>query len=176
MRFLTLLTALALLPTATKVSAQDIVPLAPGQRVRVTAPTISSTRIVGAYTHGEADTLVIASHGRTWRFPRSSVTALDVGRGQKSNVGKGALYGSLLGAGIGALALGSSSLCADLEAAGTCTVVGAGGGAVGGLLVGAIVGALIKTERWEEVPLDRLHLTFMHWDDRSFLFATSISF
>jgi len=56
---LTFLTAIALLPAPTTMIAQDIAPLAAGQRVRVTAPTISKVPIVGGFAHMNADTFLV---------------------------------------------------------------------------------------------------------------------
>jgi len=159
------------------IAAQDTVRLEPGQRVRVTAPTISRAPIVGV-GHMEADTLVVETDGRTLHFARASLTRVDVNHGQKSNVGKGALFGFLIGAGVGAVALGSNDYC-TLEvspAAGSCALIGAGVGGVGGLLVGTVAGALIKTDRWRELPLDRLRVSFIHARLRPFAVAMSVSF
>jgi hypothetical protein len=178
MRPATLLAAILASATSSRIAAQEIVRLEPGQRVRVTAPTISSTQIVGAFAHMAADTLVVETDGRAWHFPRASLTRVDVNRGQKSNAGRGALFGFLIGAGIGAVALGSSSLCAEtLEVpAGRCALIGAGGGGVGGLLLGTIAGALIKTDRWQEVPVDRLRVSLIPPGPGRFALAMSVSF
>jgi hypothetical protein len=119
---------------------------------------------------------VIETPASTWRFPRASVARLDVSAGTKSHAGQGALYGGIVGAGVAALALGSSSLCADLEAGGTCAVVGAAAGGVAGALLGALIGVVTKSERWEEVPPSRLRVTLTRWDNRRLLLATSIAF
>ena len=173
-----LLAAMLTSAASSKIAAQETVRLEPGQRVRVTAPTISSTQIVGAFGHIEADTLVVETDGRTWHLPRASLTRVDVNRGQKANAGKGALFGFLIGAGVGAVALGSSDLCTEtLEVAGgRCALIGAGGGGVAGLLLGAIAGALIKTDRWQKVPLDRLRVSFIHPGHKPFALAMSVGF
>ncbi len=173
---LTFLTAIALLPAPAMMIAQDIAPLATGQRVRVTAPTISNVPIVGALAHLNADTFLVETHGDTSRVPRAAVERLDVSMGQKSNAGKGALFGGLLGGGIGALALGSSSLCADLEASGTCALVGAGGGGLAGLLLGALIGSTSKRDRWESASVDRLRVSFIPREHGRLLLAASVSF
>jgi hypothetical protein len=178
MRPATLLAAILAAAASSRIAAQATERLEPGQRVRVTAPTISSTHIVGVFAHMAADTLVVETDGRAWHFPHASLTRVDVHRGRQSNAAKGALYGSLIGAGIGAVALGSSSLCAEtLEVpGGRCALIGAGGGGVGGLLLGAIVGALIKTDRWQAVPVDRLRVSFIPPGQARFALAMSVSF
>ena len=167
---------LATLPAATRMALQDTAPLAAGQRVRVTAPASSPTPIVGAFARLATDTLVIETPASVWRIPRGSVTRIDVSRGTKSHAGQGALYGGIVGAGVAAVALGTSSLCADLEAGGTCAVVGAAGGGVAGALLGALIGSATKSERWKEVPPTRLRVTLTRWDNRCLLLATSITF
>jgi hypothetical protein len=176
MRSTTILPLVALFVSASGIAAQDSVRIAPGSRVRVTAPEISRTRIVGTYTRMHADTLVVEVDGRTHSFLRTAVTRLDVSVGRKGNAGKGALYGGLLGAGIGALALGSSSLCADLQAGGTCALVGAGGGGIGGLLIGALIGSASKSDRWQAVPVAAVPVSFLRYDNRRWLVGASIQF
>ncbi len=161
----TFLTAIALLPAPTMTIAQDIAPLATGQRVRVTAPTISNVPIVGAFAHMNADTFLVETHGDTSRVPRAAVTRLDVSMGQKSNAGKGALFGGLLGGGI-----------ADLGTSGTCALVGAGGGGLAGLLLGVLIGSASKSDRWGSASVDRLRVSLMPREHGRFLLATSVSF
>jgi len=166
----------AMLPAATRLAPQDSTPLAAGERVRVTAPAMSPTPIVGAFARLGADTLVIETPVSTRRFPRASVTRLEVSTGRRSHVGQGALYGGIVGAGVAALALGSSSLCADLEAGGTCALVGAAGGGVAGVLLGALIGSATKSDRWEEVAPTRLRVTLTRRDNRPLLLVASIAF
>ena len=52
---------------------------------------------------------------------------------------------------------------------------GAGLGALGAG-IGAIVGALIKTDRWEEVPLDRLRVSFVPQRGGRFALGLSVRF
>jgi hypothetical protein len=176
MRPTTLLPLVALIGAGSGIAAQDSVRIAPGNRVRVTAPKISGTRIVGTYDHMDADTLVVQVGGRTRSFPRTAVTRLDVSTGQKGNAGTGALYGALFGAGIGALALGTSAVCADEGIGGTCALVGAGGGGVAGLLIGALLGSASKSDRWQAVPVTAAPVSFLRWDNRRWLLGASIRF
>lgn len=88
------LPVLALCTAASSIAAQDSVRVAPGNRVRVTAPTVSRTKIVGTYAHMDADTLVVEVGGRSRSLPRTAVTQLDVSVGQKGNAGSCALRGA----------------------------------------------------------------------------------
>jgi hypothetical protein len=122
-----------------------------------------------------ADTPVLAVGERTRSFPRAAVTRLDISTGRKSNAGTGALTGSLLGAGLGAFALGTSAVCRDEGVGTTCAVVGGAAGGVAGLLIGAIIGAASKSDRWQAVPLDA-PVSFLRWDNRRWLVGGTIRF
>jgi hypothetical protein len=86
----------------------------------------------------------------------------------KSNAGKGAL----IGGGIGLVIGGGMSLIAgstvDTEVTSTDYLIFTGLVTVGGAGIGALVGALIKSERWEEYPLDRLSLGLVPTHDGGF--------
>jgi hypothetical protein len=123
----------------------------PGDRVRVTTPD-----------RGRYDGIVQAIPGDfltvdTLTVPGASITRLEVHRGRKGH--------ALLGAAIGSVALGAAGVAAAIGFCGGgfgCSdegeaVAGAGGaGVVAGALLGALTGSFIKTDRWEDVPLDRL--------------------
>jgi hypothetical protein len=91
--------------------------------------------------------------------PFDSLARLEMVTGRKSHTLLGMALGSLVFGGAGALAGGSVD-CYELGGWGdeTCVLMGAGAGIVAGGILGAVTGALIKTDRWEEVPLDRLRL------------------
>jgi len=109
-------------------------------------------------------TLLTGTNAGESAIALDSVRRLDVSRGRGSHVGSGALAGLLLGIPTGAIVgavLGSQLMVgeggggADVGAAVGAALVGASG-----LVIGTVVGALTKTERWEEVPLDRLRVSF----------------
>ena len=56
----------------------------------------------------------------------------------------------------------------------SCTGLGAAAGASIGLLIGAAVGALAKTDRWDEVPLNRVGVSFGR--DGRFGFSAAVRF
>ena len=87
---------------------------------------------------------------------RADVARIDVYQGMKSRVGKNALTGGLIGAGVGAL-LGAASAAAS---EGTLVEYSAGAGAASGALtfgvIGAGIGALTgisKRPVWKTVSL-----------------------
>ncbi len=110
MRHATMLVAiLAFVPLA---SATAQVPVRPGARVRVTGHFCQfysnceggqPEHRVGTFVAWKADTLVVQSNGDTLSVPVNLVTRLDVSRGRKTNTGKGAGIGFLLGGFVGAV-------------------------------------------------------------------------
>ena len=118
------------------------------------------------------DTLIL---GAT-ECPLASVTRLDVSRGLKSNGGVGAAIGFPAGA------LLTVAYCKAVDKTGCelfdddltpflALVFGALGGVVGG-----IVGHNIKTDRWEEVPLERLRVSLTPQPDGRFALGFSVGF
>jgi hypothetical protein len=100
----------------------------------------------------KADTLVLDAADRveTLEVPLTLVKKVEVSRGRKSNIGKGAIVGGLAGVLIGA---------AGAAFWGDAGISGSDAGAVivafaaAGTGIGALIGASGKTDRWEEVPL-----------------------
>jgi hypothetical protein len=99
-----------------------------------------------------ADDMLVVVADSTMNCPLGSVWRLDLHRGRKGNVGRGALFGGLIGAAVG-LGAGVSMQVEDFNA-GAFTAAGA----LAGVLIGVPVGAFIKSDRWEEVPLDQLRV------------------
>ncbi len=183
MRHATMLVAiLAFVPLASA-TAQ----VRPGARVRVTGhfcrPFYSNCvggqpeHRVRTFVVWKSDTLVVQSNGDTLSVPVNLVTRLDVSRGRKSfGAGRGGIIGGVVGAASAAI-IGAASyeepeepqpcvlfcLFQDPEfsrTAADAAVLGAAFGAVVGYAIGRLLGSAIKTERWQEVPLDRLRVSF----------------
>jgi len=57
-----------------------------------------------------------------------------------------------------------------------CVALGAAAFGVTGALVGLGIGALLKSERWEEVPLDRLRVNIVPQRDGRFALGLSVAF
>jgi hypothetical protein len=158
MRCFGLFTILAL-ASFTDATAQ-VLPLQPGQRVRVTAPALGILKQPGSFQAQHGDTLVVIADS-VRHYPLTSVTRLERYRGRGSawatGLGVGAIVGAMVGSGVGvAVAAGEDDPFISHE-----VIVAAGGvtGAVSGALVGLIVGGLIKTDKWEKVPLERLRVS-----------------
>ena len=131
----------------------------------VAPPTISLQR---GYRIGQRARLAVGPKAKALGEPATqlavslaSVNRLEVVRGRKSNADTGAGIGLAVGFVAGAVfGYASSEECKSFcmldigreEAA----VMGAAMFGLGGFVFGALIGASSQTDRWEEVPLDRL--------------------
>ncbi len=188
-----LVAALAVTPF-TSITGQQRLPVVPGDRVRVYASQTADGqwgqfvgRIVGwvpdsVLLRTDDDVNVVA--------PVASITRLEVSWGRKSHVGRGAAFGALIGIPLGAVVglsayeecvprgVGWSGVfsCFMAPTEGQTALIGAILGGAGGAILGAILGGTIKTEHWEEVPLDRLRVSFAPQRDGRFAFGLSVRF
>lgn len=141
-------------------NAQEDRTLSTGSRVRVDLVE-PLERVTGTLTFMGRDSLVVRPEppASPVAFSSSSIEKLEVSRGTKSRLGRGALFGFLIGSGT-AVALATALCVGNPECSGQD-----GGlvfaflgtlGAVGGTSIGMIVGARSRTDRWERVQLDRI--------------------
>ena len=192
MRHATILVAiLAFVPLA---SATAQVPIRRGERMRVTRlPICPATyticvggpplQSVGTFWAWEADSLIMESNGNALALPLNSVTKLEVGQGQKSYTVEGAIIGLLVGGvAVGAIAIATYEECEGGWGClgdfgyGFAALVGALVGGLGGSAVGALIGASTKTDRWGEVPLDRVRVRLGPHRDGRFGLGASVRF
>jgi hypothetical protein len=170
---ITLLALAQTLGGSTEATAQDMPPVAVGERVRVS--TESGVTHVGEVTSLTSGALVLQGEEGSQRssVPMASVMRLEVSRGQQSKAGLGYVVGAGVGV-LGALAHCSGGNCQLFDNDFTpalAIIYGAGGG-----LVGALVGWSIKTDRWEGVPLDRLRVSLAPQRDGRFALGFSVGF
>ena len=135
---LVLAASLLVLPSA--LSAQQPPPIEPGVRVRVTRPEGNPGGLEGTILSIRGDTLVLQQDVRSPRARRrvSAETSIALPSITKLEVSLERKSHWLLGA----------------------VPIG-----LAGCLLGAGIGSGIKTERWAEVPLDRLRVSFApRWD------------
>lgn len=149
---------LSLLAPRTDALTQQL-PLQPGQRVRVTVPSLGVSKQDARFERLNGDTLVVSSAS----YALSDVTRFEVWRGRRSAARKGSLFGFVGGAAVGALigfAMGESEgFCAFACTAGQKAALGALIGGPTGALSGLLIGAQIKTDTWERIPAERLPLS-----------------
>ena len=135
--------------------------LVEGDRVRLTirlwAQAIPTT-LVGVLLNDSSDSLTVDTGKQQRTVALDVVQRLEISRGQKANIGRGALIG-LLGGGV---VLGSIAAlswgCADHYSLSECELpafgIGAIPGGVGGAIVGAVVGTFIRSDQWEQPPVE----------------------
>ncbi len=175
MRAIPLLTVLLLAPLSDAITQEQ--PLQPGQRVRVTVPDLGITKQAATFDALESGTLVVTAD-TTMRYPLASVTRLETYAGRHSHPWRGAGIGSLAGWAIGfGLWHAADVGCYEGVSQSACAaVLGGGVGAASGALLGALVGGFLwKTDKWEEVQLDRLRVSFVPRRD-GFALGFSVAF
>ena len=116
-----------------------------GKRVRV--DTGASAPLVGVVTDADADHLLVQdSAGRSVaRLSRDNILGLEVSRGYRRHTVRGLIGGALAWAAVVGLYAATNSL--DESGVAEPLFIG------GMVAAGGIVGSLIKTERWEHVPV-----------------------
>jgi hypothetical protein len=172
-------TVLALLLASPLLGQEQTPVLEVGDKVRVTAPTVSEEPAVGIYQGFREDgelVLTAEGSGTEWAVAPSDVTKLEVYEGRKGRFWKGA--------GVGFVAAGTLAtiLCANDRSGpgddwinldpctyyttfGEAVAVGAFVGLFIGFPVGGVVGALIRYDQWEPIdppqvqPLVAIHPT-----------------
>ena len=168
-RFSIIPLAILIFTPLTSTTAQEQPPVESGARIRVTAPSVFSDRIVGTVVSWESEQLVLDALRGTLTFPIDSIIRLEISRGKKSYVEEGAGIGLLVGGISGYLACGPAFTC-DKRALAAAIF------AVPGALLGAIVGAAASPTIWEEVPLSRLRVSLGPQRDGRFGLGLSVRF
>jgi len=148
-----------------EVVAQGPPPVSVGQRVRVS--TESGTTHVGVISIAASGVIgILDEAGIQSSFPLSTVTRLEVSRGQSGNAATGALIGFAAGS------LGVLALCdCDDYTGGFAVILGGVGG-----LVGMIIGGNSKTDQWRRVPLYRRRVSLAPTRDGRLALGFSLAF
>ncbi len=155
----------------TSTTAQEQSPVESGERIRVTAPSVFSDRIVGTVVSWGSEQLVLGRpYGGTLTFPIDSIIKLEISRGKKSYVEEGALIGLLVGGISGYLGCGRVIKPCDKRALAAAIL------AVPGVVLGAIVGAAASPTIWEEVPASQLRVSFGPQRDGRLSLGLSVRF
>jgi hypothetical protein len=134
--------------------------LAPGMRVRILAPEVFPSKVIGTIEQVSDDSVIVGVPGRNEPVSilREKIARLDVSEGPRSR-GVDATIGGVIGAGIAAAACaawnrsGQGHLVSTGEVAGVCALFGSG--------VGAIIGVAVPPgERWKEMSATRYRVSF----------------
>jgi hypothetical protein len=159
---------LVLLPMAAPLVAQQAeLPIEPGQRVRVEAPTLFEGWRVGAVTRLGVDTLFLrrgafTGAGSDDPIPVAALSRIQVSEYRRSHAGKGAWIGALAGFALGAVVGGvlDATKAAEWDSpAGAMTAGLAGIGGAAGALIGLGVGSAQRTDVWRDVSFQRTNVT-----------------
>ena len=153
--------------SVTGASAQDSRTVEPGARMRV-ARTTAAEPVVGNLASWEGEQLILEVGGERLTLVAGSITKLEVSNGQKTHALVGLGIGAVVGAVFGAVWCGSATCDQTAKAAAIFALPGA--------LIGVLVGAAIKTEKWEEVSLDQLRVSFVPQRDGRFGLGLSVAF
>lgn len=159
--------------------AQEPVPvLEAGSRIRVTFPcemafgkvpqsSGRACRSDGRLARLTGDTIVIEAGDSTATHPLKSVSRVEASAGTRSHWLAGAGIGFAVGWTVAYVALssgGSTSTCdqsanQDAASVGGCIALATLVGGMPGFGLGAVAGLFIRSERWREVPLNRLRVS-----------------
>jgi len=155
MRLATLLAGVLLACAASSsTQAGDLgITLTPGSLVRISAPGTWGAQFEGRLESiNEEALLVELSYGGRVRVARSAVRQLELSLGPRRHALQGAVWGAAIGAVLGAFPSTDDQASGRCSSRLECSAVTS----VGGALTGALIGVLIKSPRWESVPLSRV--------------------
>ena len=153
-------------------------------RVRFKAPSVSRRRITGRLINVTQDTLIIEAGRTRYQVPVSSISNLEVSTLRYNK-------GFKIGLGAGAVIIGCTSIYTYREkkridqssgdtslayyTLGIATLVGYSAGAFVCLLA-TLIGATIKSDKWVEVPPDRLNLSLAPTSTKGLRAALTFNF
>ena len=167
----------------------------PNAKVRVQAPVISKRRIIGEVVKMNRDTLVLKLARMPWpqlreitantvmtqdgqtlyQVPMSSITNLEVSMGRRRNAGKG--FGFGLGLGLTFLiVVRTTDSGAPGPGRGAALIIIGVGGAISLCLLSTLIGVATKSEKWVEVPPQRLNLSIAPTLDKGLRAALTVNF
>lgn len=130
----------------------ETLPIPLDSRVRVTTRASPGHEFVGNIDSWDGTSLGLSQpEYETQTVPLSYVVKLEISRGRKGNAGTGAWIGTVAGLVAGVIAAIVFEPENDAYGLGRIAIVTYS--TLAGAGVGTLTGALIKTEKWEEVPL-----------------------
>ncbi len=149
---------------STVLRAQDTLPVAPGDRVRVHASNLPEGWVTGTLAAITADTIHLVRSGSTAAIAVPRVFVFELQLARQRSLGAGMARGARIGAFAGGVVLGvvgyasgddrpcsgGFGLCFSFSAE-TKALLGLIGGGVGGGIVGGVVGAAFPGTHWESI-------------------------
>ena len=145
-------------------------------KVRFKAPSISQRQIIGEVIKMNRDTVVIQGGHTFYQVPMSSISNFEVSIGQRRNAGKG----FMIGLGLGLIILVPIALVdlndEDNDWRGLATFVTAVYIFPSIVVLSTLMGATIKSEKWVEVPPQRLNLSIAPTPDKGLRAALTFNF
>jgi len=140
-------------------SSATVLPVPPGARVRLTAPSLVSP-LVANYLEMRGDTVVLvedrAGQG-LWSIPYNEIQTLHLSVGQRNNYKPYILRGAVMGGGAGFL-VGILSAATFEPSDSTRKFKRLTNGLIGGAIgagIGALVGSRFLTEAWSPIALGK---------------------
>ena len=181
MRPVTFLVAVLAVAPFSSVTAQEPTAVEPGKRVRVTyrEPCPPNTHCVGTRPDATYMATVVSWTRDTLlldigRVPIDVITKLEVIRGWKLRTGDGAIIGAAFMGGL--MSLAAAGACGQLSCSAGEVVRKIGYAAAIGAGIGAFIGSAFTGDRWEEVPLDQLRVSFAPQRDGRLGLGLSVRF
>ena len=141
-------------------------------KVRVQAPSIQKRRISGRLIKMTQDTLVIQRGHTFFQVPVSSISNFEVSIGRYRNTNRGIA----IGVGLGFAIIAPSVLREDPEWRGLAFLVYGGTISLPICIVSTLIGAMIKSDKWVEVPPDRLNLSLAPTSTKGLRAALTFNF
>lgn len=147
-------------------AAQEKEAIGIGERIRVAAPAISHSKLVGTLAALHGDTLFLQKENSTFpsplAIPLAAITRLEVNRGKGSR-GKHVLTGSAIGvlATIPATWIVLKAEGGSEEIEGGEVIVGSLLLSPVGIILGGVVGSLFPHEQWKDRPVDGINSSLL---------------
>lgn len=135
--------------------------LTTGDRVRLYAPSVDQSKLVGTVSELSSSAMVLAADDSSYTIPYTSIEQLALNTGKESKILRGALLGLAVG-GLSGGVIGAGTYREKGCEAKKCILEGFGVieamfkgyliGSASGLILGAILGSK-KRDRWQSMPV-----------------------
>lgn len=128
-----------------------------GQRIRVTAPEVLTERRVGQLLWLDRDSLVLAGADAApperWVVPAEAITRLEVFEGRRAHAASGFLIGAGTGLAVGLIGISGDGTCSGSGNYGELCAIFVTGTTLAGGVLGLLIGAVVRTDRWNSIPV-----------------------